>query len=95
MAISSKRLGVFFITFGAITFVLILIWSLQEELNFLSAVIGASYLLVSYPLGIANERPKLVPAFIEDKNGHILPYVKFEGGSLEFTSGAITLLKQL
>ncbi|MEI9913249.1 MAG: AccI family restriction endonuclease [Bacteroidota bacterium] len=53
------------------------------------------YYHYAYPLGIANERPKLLPAYIEDKNGHILPYVKFEGGSLEITSDAIKLLKQL
>jgi hypothetical protein len=52
------------------------------------------YYHYTYPLGIANERPKLVPAFIEDKNGHILPYVKFEGGSLEFTNEALNTLKQ-
>ena len=53
------------------------------------------YYHYAYPLGIANERPNLIPAFIEDKNGHILPYVKFEGGSLEITADAINLLKQL
>lgn len=53
------------------------------------------YYHYAYPLGIANERPKLIPAYIEDKNGHILPYVKFEGGSLEITSEAVNLLKQL
>lgn len=53
------------------------------------------YYHYAYPLGIANERPKLIPAYIEDKNGHILPYVKFEGGSLEFTPDAIKFLKQL
>lgn len=53
------------------------------------------YYHYAYPLGIANERPKLIPAYIEDKNGHILPYVKFEGGLLEITSDAINLLKQL
>jgi len=53
------------------------------------------YYHYAYPLGIANERPKLVPAYIEDKNGHILPYVKFEGGSLEITPDAIKLLNQL
>ena len=52
------------------------------------------YCHYAYPLGIAKERPQLVPAFIEDKNGHILPYVKFEGGSLEFTSEALNILKQ-
>ena len=53
------------------------------------------YYHYAYQLGIANERPKLVPEFIEDKNGHILPFVKFEGGSLEFTNEALNLLKQL
>lgn len=52
------------------------------------------YYHYAYPLGVANERPQLVPAFIEDKNGHILPYVKFEGGSLDFTAEALTTLKQ-
>lgn len=53
------------------------------------------YYHYAYPLGVANERPSLFPAFIEDKNGHILPYVKFEGGSLEFTKEAVNLLNQL
>jgi len=39
----------------------------------------------AYPLGISTEKPTLVPDFIEDKNGHILPYVKFVGGSLQIT----------
>jgi hypothetical protein len=58
-------------------------------------VIYKYYYHYAYPLGISNERPKLIPAYIEDKNGHILPYVKFEGGSLEITLDAIKLLKQL
>lgn len=41
------------------------------------------YYHYAYPLGISSERPQLIPAFIEDKNGHILPYVKFEGGLLQ------------
>lgn len=53
------------------------------------------YYHYAYPLGIANERPNLIPAYIEDKNGHILPYVKFEGGLLEITPDAINLLTQL
>jgi hypothetical protein len=52
------------------------------------------YYHYAYPLGIANEKPQLIPAFIEDKNGHILPYVKFEGGSLEFTNDTLNILKQ-
>ena len=53
------------------------------------------YYHYAYPLGSASEKPTLIPAFIEDKNGHILPYVKFEGGLLEITTDAINLLKQL
>jgi len=53
------------------------------------------YYHYAYPLGIAKEKPELVPAYIEDKNGHILPYVKFEGGSLEITSEAIKILNRI
>ncbi len=53
------------------------------------------YYHYAYPLGIASERPQLIPAFIEDKNGHILPYVKFEGGSLTIADEAINVLNQL
>lgn len=53
------------------------------------------YYHYAYPLGISTEHPKLIPAFIEDKNGHILPYVKFEGGSLEIATEAINVLNKL
>ena len=53
------------------------------------------YYHYAYRLGIATERPTLVPAFIEDKNGHILPYVKFEGGSLQILDDAIGVLNSL
>jgi len=53
------------------------------------------YYHYAYPLGNAVERPRLIPAYIEDKNGHILPYVKFEGGSLEITKEVLILLKQI
>ena len=53
------------------------------------------YYHYAYPLGVSNERPELIPAFIEDKNGHILPYVKFEGGSLTIAEEAINVLNKL
>ena len=53
------------------------------------------YYHYAYPLGISNDKPQLVPAYIEDKNGHILPYVKFEGGSLNITEETLSLLKGL
>ena len=53
------------------------------------------YYHYAYPLGVSSERPQLIPAFIEDKNGHILPYVKFEGGSLEIAEEALNILSQI
>lgn len=53
------------------------------------------YYHYAYPLGISVEQPRLLPDCIQDKNGHILPYVKFEGGSLEITQGALNLLNGL
>jgi hypothetical protein len=47
----------------------------------------------AYPLGESTEEPNLVPAHIEDKNGHILPFVKFEGGSLELAQEALDVLE--
>lgn len=51
------------------------------------------YYHYAYPLAISKEQPRLVPDYIEDKNGHILPYVKFEGGSLELIPETLNLLK--
>ena len=52
------------------------------------------YYHYAYPLGISSDEPKLIPDFIKDKNGHILPYVKFEGGSLNLTKEALDVLKK-
>lgn len=46
----------------------------------------------AYNVGVSIERPQLIPAYIEDKNGHILPYVKFEGGTLDIMQDAIEVL---
>ena len=53
------------------------------------------YYHYAYPLGMATASPELVPAFIEDKNGHILPYVKFEGGALEITAEALNRINSI
>lgn len=53
------------------------------------------YYHYAYPLAVSKEQPRLVPDYIEDKNGHILPYVKFEGGSLEIIPETLNLLKGL
>lgn len=49
----------------------------------------------AYPLAEATEEPRLIAAHITDKNGHILPYVKFEGGSLKLTSTVVEVLNEL
>ena len=36
-----------------------------------------------------------MPDSIEDKNGHILPYVRFEGGRLKLNEAALTVLDAL
>lgn len=48
-------------------------------------VIYKFYHHYAYPLGRSTEEPRLVPDYVEDKNGHILPYVRFEGGRLEIS----------
>lgn len=53
------------------------------------------YYRYGYPLGDAVEEPKLVSAYVEDKNGHILPYVKFDGGKLKIRKEAIEILNSL
>ena len=49
----------------------------------------------AYPLGISIEQPSLDSAYVEDKNGHILPYVTFKGGKLKLTVEALEVLREL
>ncbi len=56
-------------------------------------VIYKHYYHYAYELATAQAEPTLIPAFIEDKNGHILPYVKFQGGSLKLSRQALDLLE--
>lgn len=53
------------------------------------------YYRYGYPLGDAIEEPSLVSDYVEDKNGHVLPYVKFDGGKLELRKEAIEVLDSL
>ncbi len=46
----------------------------------------------AYALGEASEEPQLIAASITDKNGHILPYVKFEGGKMSLGAEALKVL---
>lgn len=46
-----------------------------------------------YLVGRSVAEPELAPAYIEDGNGHILPYVTFRSGRLELTPEAVRLLE--
>ena len=50
------------------------------------------YYHYAYPLGKLEEEPSLVADHITDPNGHILPYVRFEGGSMSLSAEALDLL---
>jgi hypothetical protein len=58
-------------------------------------IIYKIYYHYAYELGTSISSPKLLPAHIEDKNGHILPYVRFEGGQLALSSAAIKVLDNI
>lgn len=53
------------------------------------------YYHYGYPLAAAREEPELVPDCIVDGNGHVLPYVRFQGGSMELSTRALALLDQV
>lgn len=49
---------------------------------------------LAYEVGETTEEPALVAAYVEDANGHILPYVKFEGGRLALSREALGVLDE-
>ena len=53
------------------------------------------YYHYGYPLGTSIEEAKLLPACVEDKNGHILPYVTFDGGRLQLSEQALQVLRAI
>lgn len=53
------------------------------------------YYHYGYPLGDAVEEPRLIAKSITDKNGHILPYVHFEGGTMNIREEALIILREL
>lgn len=57
-------------------------------------VIYKFYYHYAYLLGISIESPELIPDYIEDKNGHILPYVKFSGGKLRILPEALEIIRK-
>lgn len=59
-----------------------------------SKVIYKFYHHYAYPLAKSTGEPKLVADSITDKNGHILPFVRFEGGARKLTSEAVEELRK-
>lgn len=53
------------------------------------------YYHYAYPLCDATQEPELKAKFVEDKNGHILPYVHFEGGKMDLRAEALALLREI
>ncbi len=51
------------------------------------------YYHYSYPLGDAREEPNLIAKHVVDKNGHILPFVHFEGGAMSLRKEALDILE--
>jgi hypothetical protein len=49
----------------------------------------------AYELAESEAEPRLVADSITDKNGHILPYVRFEGGKCRLTARALQMLEEL
>lgn len=58
-------------------------------------IIYKIYHQYAYPLATAQTDPELIATSITDKNGHILPYVRFHGGTVALTSKARTLLNEI
>ena len=58
-------------------------------------VIYKIYYRHAYPLATTVEEPQLVADSITDKNGHILPYVRFVGGKSRLSAEALSVLDSL
>lgn len=58
-------------------------------------VIYKIYYHYAYPLCDATQEPELKTKCIEDKNGHILPYVHFEGGRMDLRDEALAVLREI
>lgn len=58
-------------------------------------VIYKIYYRHAYPLATTVEEPKLVADSITDKNGHILPYVRFVGGKAQLNTAALSTLEEI
>ncbi len=58
-------------------------------------VIYKIYHQYAYSLCDAIHEPELKAKFIEDENGHILPYVHFEGGTMDLGADALAVLQEI
>ncbi|MEI9479022.1 MAG: AccI family restriction endonuclease [Deltaproteobacteria bacterium] len=58
-------------------------------------IIYKIYYRHGYPLATTVEEPRLVADSITDKNGHILPYVRFVGGKSILSAEALSFLDSL
>lgn len=58
-------------------------------------VIYKVYYHYAYPLCDVTQEPELKARFIVDKNGHILPYVHFEGGRMDLRAEALAILREI
>jgi len=48
---------------------------------------------LAHPLGTMTREPDMTAKFIQDKNGHILPYVHFSGGEMALSEEILTELR--
>ncbi|MEW6718635.1 MAG: AccI family restriction endonuclease [Chloroflexota bacterium] len=53
------------------------------------------YYHYGYLLSETTEEPRLIAKHIVDKNGHILPYVHFEGGRMSLSVKALEILREI
>ncbi|PIO47032.1 MAG: type II restriction endonuclease [[Chlorobium] sp. 445] len=53
------------------------------------------YYQYGYPLAVATQPATAVAEYIEDRNGHILPYVRFVGGQMDVLPDVRTMLATL
>jgi len=58
-------------------------------------VIYKIYYRYAYPLATTTQEPKLIADSITDKNGHILPYVRFVGGKSQLSAEALAVLDSI
>jgi len=58
-------------------------------------VIYKIWYTLAYPLGTMVKEPRMVAKFVQDKNGHILPYVHFSEGELRLSKEIINELRKL